>query len=262
MAFDIDLLCCLECGGELSLNTSSPSQASCECGEAYQVEEGILRMLNCRASDGAEAQAKLSEQSARDEQADDYDRMLGLKLFGMLEVPWTRRLCELGRSDTLVEVGCGTGRMTVEFAPRVSNVVAIDFSIQSLRRCRAKLDRLSIGNVTLVQADATRLPIKSGVADRVLSCQVLEHLPTPSAREKMVSELGRICKRNGQIVLSAYKHSLVTKLVGKKEGEHAGGIYYYRFAKHELRELLEKNLKVESMSGALVYHYLVKCSVQ
>lgn len=232
------------------------------CGAHYEARDGILKMLPATHEDDAESMAKLSERSARDEQAEDYDRMVGLKLFGMLEVPWTRRLSQLSADATLVEVGCGTGRMTARFAPFVCRAVAIDFSLQSLIRCREKLASAGIENVTLIQADATALPIKGGAADRVLSCQVLEHLPTPSARDQMVSELRRICKKGGRIVLSAYKHSLLTKLIGHKEGEHYGGIYYYRFSKNELREVLEKCLKIDSMSGALVYHYLVKCSVQ
>lgn len=258
----LDLLFCLECGGDLSFDSSSSSVLCRDCSASYEVEDGIIKMPGGQSADSDEANAKFCEQLARDEQADDYDRMLGLRLFGLLEVPWTRRLSDLNHNDTLVEVGCGTGRMTVKFAPLVSRVIAIDFSLQSLQRCRAKLERAAITNAVLVQADATNIPVKSIVADRVLSCQVLEHLPTPSARERMVAELGRVCKQSGQVVLSAYKHSIITKLIGRKEGEHGGGIYYYRFAKHELRELLERNLKIESMSGALVYHYLVKCSVQ
>lgn len=260
MAIRTELLCCVACGGDLAEKSGDFVCQSCEA--VYETDSGILKMLPPASADDEEARAKDSERVARDDQAADYDHMVGLKLFGMLEIPWTKKLSHLSKGDTLVEVGCGTGRMTVAFAPRVSRMVALDFSLESLRRCKDKLRNAGIENATLVQADATALPIRSGVADRVLSCQVLEHLPTPSAREQMVSELARVCKKDGHIVLSAYKHSLITKAIGRKEGEHTGGIYYYRFSKHELRELLERSLKVDSMSGALVYHYLVKCSVQ
>lgn len=93
----------------------------------------------------------------------------------------------------------------------------------------------------------------------MVSCQVLEHLPTRESRAKMVSELARVAQPDGGVVLSAYKHSLFTRLFGHKEGAHEGGIYYYRFHKGELRDLLARSLKVQGMTGALVYHYLARC---
>jgi hypothetical protein len=69
----------------------------------------------------------------------------------------------------------------------------------------------------------------------------------------------RVACSGGDIVLSAYKHSLFTRLFDKKEGAHAGGIYYYRFHRRELHTLLSEYLTVQRMTGALVYHYLVRC---
>lgn len=227
-----------------------------------EIVDGILCALpnGAETESKSEIEAKEKERGARDAQAEDYDRMMGLKLFGAVEIPMTLRMIRPDVSKLLVEVGCGTGRMTDAFAERSKQVLALDFSLASLKRCKAKLKRRGIGNVTLVQADATALPLRDAVAEKVVSCQVLEHVPTAEARERMVGELARIAKQGGDVMVSAYKHSLLTKLFAKKEGEHEGGIYYYRFNRAELRELMKTKLEVRSMTGALVYHYMVSAS--
>jgi hypothetical protein len=51
----------------------------------------------------------------------------------------------------------------------------------------------------------------------------------------------------------------MTRLFGEKEGEHAGGIPFYRFERREFRDLLGTALSVQAMTGALVYLYLAQC---
>ena len=232
------------------------------CGEGFPITEGIARMLPSRlrgASESPEVVKKQSEMAARDAQTEDYDRMRGLRLFGKIEVPATLAMLRPGAGDTLLEAGCGTGRMTRVFAARCACQVSIDFSFESLRTCRRKLRAEGVTNVDLVQADVCALPLRSEVFDRVVSCQVLEHIPTPESRARMVSELARVAAPNSCVVISAYQHSLFTRLFGAKEGEHAGGIYYYRFGRRELRDLLSRSFDVRNLTGALVYHYMARC---
>jgi len=59
-------------------------------------------------------------------------------------------------------------------------------------------------------------------------------------------------------VLSAYKHSLWTRLFGRKEGDHEGGIPYYRFDAGELRSVLSTGFDVNTITGALVYIYITR----
>lgn len=237
-----------------------------KCASTFPIVDSIARLLPSALTDAQpetrdtqEAAQKKSEMAARDEQVGAYDRMKNLALFGKIEIPVTLRMLQPQPTDSLLEAGCGTGRMTPTFARRVASLVAVDFSFESLRVCRRKLDAAGITNVDLIQADVCALPLSSERFDRVVSCQVLEHLPTPDSRARMVAELTRTAKRNGRVVLSAYQHSLLTRWFGQKEGQHAGGIYFYRFGKGELRELLGKHLRVRGMTGALIYHYLAKC---
>jgi len=236
-----------------------------QCGRRFAVEEGIARMLPADlasaspASTSTESEKKRTEMQARDAQVGDYDRMWHLNLFGLIEIPAMLANLSLRRDHLLLEAGCGTGRMTPKFAARSRHLVCIDFSWESLRACRIKLRRKGITNVDLVQADICRLPLRSGAFDRVVSGQVLEHIPTEEAREAAVADLARVLKPGGNLVISAYQYSSLTRLFCEKEGEHAGGIPFFRFTREELRGLLSRHFRVESVTGALVYHYIARC---
>ena len=226
-----------------------------EAGHTYPIEGGIPRLLP-REMRGEQ----LSEIAARDAQVGDYDRMAFLNWFGKVEIPLTRRTLGPQKTDRLLEAGCGTGRMTPMLSGDVRQLVAIDFSFESLRVCQSKLKAAGVTNTHLVQADLCRLPFAGGVFDRVVSCQVLEHVPGPDARAAAVQALARVLKPGGALILSAYKHSLLTRAFGQKEGMHDGGIPFFRFTRAELRETLGAKFQVHSVTGALVYLYLARCS--
>ncbi|MBV9851873.1 MAG: methyltransferase domain-containing protein [Armatimonadetes bacterium] len=223
-------------------------------GHRYPVEKGIPRLLP-----GSLLDAQRSEIAARDAQVRDYDRMAFLRLFGEVEIPLTRRALAARPSDRVLEAGCGTGRMTRRLAERTGDLVAVDFSFESLRANRKKLRGGGLGHVPLVQADLCHLPFAPGTFDRVVSCQVLEHVPGDSARRRAVSELARVARPGGTLALSAYKHSLWTRAFARKEGAHNGGIPFFRFTRRELRALLSEGFEVQSMTGVLVYIYLARC---
>ncbi len=258
----LPLLASPETGGPLTLTVRQRSgeeiadgSLTDDAGHVYPIQDGIPRLLPRELRE-----AQISEIAARDAQVDDYDRMAFLNLFGKVEIPLTRRALGAQKSDLLLEAGCGTGRMTRQLSPTVRELVAMDFSFESLRVNRRKLQAENVTNVHLIQGDLCRLPFADGVFDRIVSCQVLEHVPGPEARAAAVTSLGRVLQSGGTLALSAYKHSLLTRTFGEKEGMHDGGIPFFRFTSAELRETLGTQFAVHSVTGALVYLYLARCT--
>ena len=223
-------------------------------GHSYPIEDGIPRLLP-----GALLDAQKAEIAARDAQVEAYDAMSGLNAFGTVEIPMVLRRLKPQSTDLLLEAGCGTGRMTLTLAARVRELVAIDFSFESLRVTQKKLGTQGVTNVHLVQADLCHLPFAPRVFDRIVSCQVLEHVPGDAARRAAVANLARVVKPQAPLVLSAYQHSPFTRLFGQKEGEHEGGIPFFRFTRSEFRETLGTAFHVHNITGALVYLYLARC---
>jgi SAM-dependent methyltransferase/uncharacterized protein YbaR (Trm112 family) len=180
-----------------------------------------------------------SERRARDEQAEDYDRMFSLKFYERIEIPVYRRSLaqdlKADRSLPLLEAGCGTGRFTGLFSELGSMIVAVDMSRDSILRNRVRWAGKTASPVHYIHADLTHLPLQSNIFGSVAHCGVYEHIPSRSMREQFLVHAARTLKPGGALLLSAYRYGGITKLFGK-EGEHAGGIPFIRFTEDELRD--------------------------
>ena len=133
------------------------------CQTRYPVEDGIPRMLPpAGARDEAEAVQTERERVQRDREAPKYDANRLLQALTVAEVPLTLGWLKPRATDAVVEVGCGTGRMTRRLADRCGELWALDHSANSLRVAREKVGE---GRARFVQADAGYLPLRPGMAE-------------------------------------------------------------------------------------------------
>ncbi len=115
---------------------------------------------------------------------DVLDRILGM--LGLVLRP----------DDTVVDIGCGVGRLTRALAARAAHVHAIDVSAEMLERARAL--NAGLDNVTWHHGDGTTLkPIAVDSADAVLSHVVFQHIPDPEITYGYVREMGRVLQPGG-----------------------------------------------------------------
>lgn len=175
-----------------------------------------------------------SERRARDEQAQNYDKMLGLKFYERIEIPAYQRAVGEAHDMPLLEAGCGTGRFTGVFADISREVIAVDLSRDSILRNRVRHTSKTAAPVYYVHADLTHLPCKDDIFGRVAHCGVYEHIPSRELRLQFLDHARRVLKTGGTLLLTAYRYGGITKLF-EKEGEHAGGIPFVRFAEDELK---------------------------
>jgi ubiquinone/menaquinone biosynthesis C-methylase UbiE len=83
----------------------------------------------------------------------------------------------LGATDTLVDLGAGTGTFAVAAAALCRRVVAVDVSRPMLAVLEEKLGRDDIANVEVVRAGFLRYEHQGEPADVVYSRHALHHLP-------------------------------------------------------------------------------------
>jgi ubiquinone/menaquinone biosynthesis C-methylase UbiE len=98
--------------------------------------------------------------------------------------------------EVLLDPGCGTGWQAAGLrraAPSVS-VLGVDLSAGMLGQAR------TAGAWPLLQADAARLPIRSGTVDVVVSRGVLHHLPDVPAA---LAEWRRVLRPGGAVVVAS-----------------------------------------------------------
>jgi SAM-dependent methyltransferase len=188
---------------------------------------------------------KLAEMHARDLEAPQYDLRFSPRRTA-LERARALGVVRLSAEQAVIELGAGTGRMTVHYLRRVRRTVALDLSVDSLRVLRDRLTAEDRRRVLLVQADVTAAPVRSGAFDRAVSFQVVEHLPTALDRQRAFGEVARVLSPGGRYAVTAYhwsrrkRHDVAEGAIARgsgREGHHAGGIFYRNFDPDELLAL-------------------------
>lgn len=99
-------------------------------------------------------------------------------------------------SDTVVEVGCGVGRLTRPIAERAQAVRALDVSARMLELAREHNSDLA--NVDWLLGDGGSLTgVADASADACISMIVFQHLPDPAITLGYVEEMGRVLRAGG-----------------------------------------------------------------
>ncbi len=87
----------------------------------------------------------------------------------------------LSATDTVLELGCGTGSTALLLADNVAHITASDISANMLKEGRQKAADQDIANVTFVQSDVLGDAIGPGPYDVVMAFNLLHLLEDPKA---------------------------------------------------------------------------------
>ena len=126
----------------------------------------------------------------------------------------------------VLDAGCGTGRHALRLAERGAVVTGVDFSSGMLAQAREKA---GAERVRFVEHDlAAPLPFEAGAFDRVVCGLVLDHI---ERLEPFLRELGRVCTREGWLVLTVVHpavllRGLTSRLRDPATGEEILPAYY------------------------------------
>jgi ubiquinone/menaquinone biosynthesis C-methylase UbiE len=120
-----------------------------------------------------------------------------------------RTIDEIINVDSLdvLDLGAGTGRLTLMLAPRVKFIRAFDVSAEMLRVCRARLIATGLSNWQVDVADHRKLPVDDHSAELVVSgwsvCYLAVWHPESwrNELEKWLGEAQRVLKANGTTIL-------------------------------------------------------------
>jgi SAM-dependent methyltransferase len=118
---------------------------------------------------------------------------------------WSSRLAEpfldfsgIKRGDRVLDVGCGTGTISLALAQRGAETVGVDASesyLDGARRLR------SHPNVTYTHGDACRLDIPSSSFDACVSTLVIDVIPEV---ERVAAEMRRVTRRGGVVACGTF----------------------------------------------------------
>jgi len=107
----------------------------------------------------------------------------------------------------VLDLGAGTGRLTLLLAPRVRTIHAFDLSAEMLRVCHQRLLDSGYANWGVGVADHRRLPVQDHSADLVISGWSVAYLAVwhpetwRAELETWMNEMKRVLIPRGQIIL-------------------------------------------------------------
>jgi ubiquinone/menaquinone biosynthesis C-methylase UbiE len=140
------------------------------------------------------------------------------------EVRIARLLLGLGPGDVVLDVACGPGNFSREFAKAVGDdglVVGIDASRTMLARGAADLRSAGLANLALVRGDAAVLPFRDASFDGVCCFAALHLFADPFAG---LDEMRRVLRPGGRIALMTSVRRKVTLPPLKPVVERASGM--------------------------------------
>lgn len=132
------------------------------------------------------------------------------------DITWRHLENYLPSQGSILEIGAGTGRYTLELAKRGYAVTAVDFSSKLLEKCRVRIVEEGLTEkVRLIVADARDLgEVETEEFDAVLLMGPLYHLVEQEDRETAISEAHRRLKPGG-IIFSSFitRHGILGDLL-------------------------------------------------
>ncbi len=150
------------------------------------------------------------------------------------------------KTSTFLDIGCGNGRNSIYALKHGFKVVSCDISSSLLKVIKTKAEKDSI-SLSLIQCDASSLPLKPASFDNILFIAAVHHLPTEKERIKSLEEIGRLLKTEGKALVSAwaldqprFKDISIEKRDINLKWNKIYDRFYHLFCKGELEDICRK----------------------
>jgi len=148
----------------------------------------------------------------------------------------TLQVADIKPSQTILEVGCGTGFFTIPAAQMIGDLgclVAMDASSGFLKKVAQKVQKANLNNVRIVQRDALDTGLETASIDKVLLFGVIPFPLLPL--DRLLPEMHRVLKPEGTMsvwLFPPFVHSWVPKSILQSglfaDTNKRNSIYNYR----------------------------------
>lgn len=170
-----------------------------------------------------------------------YDCLSPLMTFGQEDRLGKKAIGLLGlkAKNKVLDIGCGTGILTIKIARRLSAdpdslVVGMDAAPKMIERARRKAEGL--GNIRFDEAIAENLPYPDESFDRALSTFFFHHINF-ELKKAALSQIWRVLKKNGELVIVDVDRPY------NIWGRICAWIGYFLFRQEEIKENIQGRLE-------------------
>lgn len=177
-----------------------------------------------------------------------------------------KRFLKDQKGHWFIDIGGSYGRLSECYAERYKNCVILDYSLKTLQKNYHTIIK-SHPNITLVAANAYKMPFKRDVFDGGLTVRVLHHIKQQS---QFFDEVARVIKMDGKYILEfANKIHIKARLRAffsndsglndlepyqqpliHLEGAKDGGVHFLNYHPKYLEDILKnEGFKIEQKQG-------------
>lgn len=184
------------------------------------------------------------------------------------------------KGKKVLEIGCGLGTTTINFAKFASKVTAVDLSDKSIELAKKRAEVYGLSDkIDFLNCNAEELsnylPLQE--YDLIFSFGVIHHSPNP---DKILSELHKFLKPSGQLkVMVYYRYSWkvlwimlkygkfqfwnIAKHVAKYSEAQTGCPITYSYSESDAKKLFQnEGFKIVEMSPEHIFPYKINDYVQ
>ena len=106
-----------------------------------------------------------------------------------------------GPLGSVLDFGCGTGRMVRHLAPRARRLIGVDITGSMLRRAKSETSDTDAPHAHWSRIDGLRLPLRDASIDCIVSVYVLQYaVRSPDSYAAVLDELARVLAPGGRLV--------------------------------------------------------------
>ena len=140
------------------------------------------------------------------------------------------------KSWSVLEIGAGTGRFTLEIAPLVKHVTAIDVSQNMLDHMSQKMIAQGVSNIKQICGDFMELPFEEKY-DLIISFSALEYIKGKAA---LFEEISNLLAPGGHLIITT-THNTFFRWWGRMGNYFRQGIFMEAYSKKKIRQLMKMN---------------------
>lgn len=142
----------------------------------------------------------------------------------------------INKSDSVLDIPCGSGYGTNLLSDKAKHVTGIDISVEAIEHAKELFQK---DNINFIAQDAEKLSeifIETDMFDTVISFEGIEHVPNPDI---FLSEIRKRITSNGKLIISTPRKP------------HGSPYHIVEFSLEEFIEILSKDFNIITMYGQI-----------